>query len=106
MRRDIYRARCNLTPSLEGRGTIKKGAAKTGDASCSPHRGPRPGEVGGHRGRGESPGCPPCHQLPCGGSRVAAGGDAAMLRLNTKRADLAAVGLKRFILISNFIAGR
>ena len=49
---------------------------------------------------------PAVHQLPCGGSRVAAGGDAAISRPCTKRADFPAPGLKCFILISDFIAGR
>jgi hypothetical protein len=49
---------------------------------------------------------PAVHQLPYGGSRVAAGGDTAMLRPCSKRADFPALGLKRFILISDFIAGR
>ena len=49
---------------------------------------------------------PPVHQLPCGGSRVAAGGDTAILRPFTKRADFPALALNCFILISDFIAGR
>jgi hypothetical protein len=49
---------------------------------------------------------PAVHQLPCGGSRVAAGGDIAILRPCAKGADFPAPGLKSFMLISDFIAGR
>jgi len=49
---------------------------------------------------------PTVHQLPCGKRRVAAGGDTAMSRPCTKHLDLAAVGLKRSMVISNFIEGR
>jgi hypothetical protein len=48
---------------------------------------------------------PAVHQLPCGGSRVAAGGDTAILRPYAKRADFPALALNCFILISDFIAG-
>jgi hypothetical protein len=49
---------------------------------------------------------PAVHQLPCGGSRVAAGGDTAISRPCTKRADFPELALNCFILISDFIAGR
>jgi hypothetical protein len=49
---------------------------------------------------------PAVHQLPCGGSRVAAGGDTAISRPYAERANFPAPALKCFILISDFIAGR
>jgi len=49
---------------------------------------------------------PAVHQLPNGGSRVAAGGDTAMSRRCAKRPDLAAVGVKGVILFLSFIVGR
>jgi hypothetical protein len=52
---------------------------------------------------------PAVHQLPYGGSRVAAGADTAMSRRCAKRPDLAAVGVKGVkgvILFLSFIVVR
>jgi hypothetical protein len=67
---------------------------------------PRSEKLAGTEGKGEFPGCPPLHQSPGGGSRAAAGCNAAISRLGAKRRDLVANGpmglISSFILISGF----
>src|SRR5271168_2334608 len=59
-------------------------------------------KLAGTEGGGSLPGCPPFHQSPGGGSRVAAGGEAAGSRLGANRREMAIVG--RVDLLSCFIA--